>query len=92
MTFHIVGGVLGASESVATRTHVAPRVEKAIATSRRLQHLELPVLIDGESTLHSLVFIQLGTVAEAPVPWVAEHITPHSWCLCENCFGTMQMR
>ena len=41
-TFRIVGVVLGASESVATCTHAAPRVEKALATSRRLQHLELP--------------------------------------------------
>ena len=42
--------------------------------------------------LHSLEFIQLGTVAEAPVPWLAEHIISHGCCLCENCFGTMQMR
>ena len=43
-TYRVVGIELGASEALATQVHVAPRVRKALATTRRLQHLDLPVL------------------------------------------------
>ena len=44
-TFRIVGVLLGSNECLVTRLHVAPRVAKAMATSRRLQHLEVPASV-----------------------------------------------
>ena len=41
-TFKIVGVVLGSHEVQATQVHLAPRMEKATATARRLQQLPLP--------------------------------------------------
>jgi hypothetical protein len=41
-TFKIVGVVLGQDEAAATRLHVRPRLEKALATTQRLRALDLP--------------------------------------------------
>ena len=43
--FRIVGTVLGTSEQSATTLHFAPRLEKALTTSQRLQTLALPASI-----------------------------------------------
>ena len=44
-TFRMVGVVLASCESTATRQHLAPRLEKALATAHRLRCLPLPVPI-----------------------------------------------
>ena len=44
-TFRMVGVVLGAKEQVATKAHFLPRLEKALATTRRLRMLEVPASI-----------------------------------------------
>ena len=44
-TFKMVGVVLGANERLATTQHFSPRLDKALATVRRLRMLELPAAI-----------------------------------------------
>ena len=44
-TFKMVGIVLGANEQQATKAHLQPRLEKALATTRRLRMLELPASV-----------------------------------------------
>ena len=44
-TFKMVGVVLGANEQLATKIHLAPRLEKALQTARRLRMLELPAAV-----------------------------------------------
>ena len=44
-TFRIVGVVLGCSEALCSAAHFGPRLEKALATARRLQTLELPASV-----------------------------------------------
>ena len=44
-TFKMVGVVLGANEQLATKAHLAPRLEKALVTARRLKMLDLPAAV-----------------------------------------------
>ena len=46
-TFKMVGVVLGTSELIATKEHFAPRLERALATTRRLRMLDLPAALCG---------------------------------------------
>ena len=46
-TFKVVGIVLGLDEQEATLAHITPRLETALATSRRLRGLPLPASICG---------------------------------------------
>jgi hypothetical protein len=44
-TFKMVGVVLGTDERLATQLHLAPRLERALQTARRLRMLEMPAAI-----------------------------------------------
>ena len=44
-SFKMVGVVFGANEQLATKSHLQPRLEKALATARRLRMLELPASV-----------------------------------------------
>ena len=47
-TFRMVGVVLASSDVTATRQHLLPRLEKAVATAQRLRSLPLPAAITAQ--------------------------------------------